>query len=97
MGRFYDWFYTFHTIGDFIRGTILLMVLNIAFSPFYVWSIELLQGGSYYFLILSGTFCLIHLGVYIRAIVLWIMFVKVTKYMPKPSSNVDPVWLGIHN
>ena len=91
------WFYQFYSLSDFIKGTILFIILMIALIPFDVLAITFAQWGSWTFVVLVSPIILINLGIYIRAIVLWIIYIKQTKNLPEPPKNVDPVWLGIHS
>ena len=71
------WFYRFYTLGDFIKGTILQIVLNVLLIPFYLLAIDFVKfGPSYFLLIVCIGITLINLGVYIRAIVMWRLTVK---------------------
>ena len=90
------WFYQFYSLADFIKGTILFIILMFALIPFDVLAITFAQWGSWTFVVLVTPIILINLGVYIRAIVLWIIYHKQTKNLPEPPKNVDPIWLGIH-
>ena len=71
------WFYRFYTLGDFIKGTILQIVLNLCLVPFYLFGIAFVKyGPSYSYLIITIGITLVNLGVYIYAIVRWRLMVK---------------------
>ena len=43
------WFYQFYSLSDFIKGTILFIILMIALIPFDVLAITFAQWGSWTF------------------------------------------------
>ncbi len=71
------WFYRFYSYRDLIAGIIMLVVLHILLLPFFIWAIDLLlHCNSYTFFILSFGISLINIGMFIRAVVLFIIDVK---------------------
>ena len=68
------WFYRFYSNRDLIVGIIMLVVLHILLMPFFIWAIELLVAcHSYTFLVLSFGISFINIGMFIRAVVLFII------------------------
>lgn len=92
-----DHFYRFYSLGDFIKATILLVILHVLMVPFYIWAVQFIMISNFYVLliILLGI-SLINIGYYIKATVCWILYVRRMKYLKKhnllPDPNVDPIW-----
>ena len=93
------WFYQFHTLSDFIKGTILFLVLNIVMIPFDIWAVQLIiLGPSYTFFVVVIGILGINFGYYIKAIICWRINVckakKLAKEgrMPEINPNVDIIW-----
>ena len=67
------WFYTFYSLGDFIKGTLLLVFLHILLFPFYAMGFYFatMPHPDFFLIIVLIGISLINIGVYIRAIVIW--------------------------
>ena len=92
-----DHFYRFYSIGDVIKGAILLVVLHVAMLPFILWAIDfIVLGHSYTFAIILSGISLINIGYYIKAVICYFLDVKKMKYLKEhnllPDPNVDIVW-----
>ena len=71
------WFYRFYSYRDLIVGIIMLVALHILLMPFFIWAIDLLVAcHSYTFLVLSFGISFINIGMFIRAVVLFIIDTK---------------------
>ena len=96
--RFFNWFYRFYSLGDFIRGTILFLVFLLVCVPFDIWAVQMVRlGPSYTYLVLAVAIQSINLGVYIHAIVFWIKYTKkkrMMEVMQKDQPKVDKIWLS---
>lgn len=89
------WWVHFYTVGDFIKGTILLLLIFALMIPFDLFAWELCKGGTW---LMLGYVIGIHacnVIMYMRAIVLWIINTIQYKRQMKESHldpNVDYVW-----
>jgi len=89
MGIF--WFYRFHDTRDFIKGTILLIILNVIMIPFDILSVQfVILGNSYYYLVIVLSILAINLGYYIKAVICWIIDTRKQKKLAKMGQALDP-------
>ncbi len=71
------WFYRFYSYKDLIVGIIMLVALHVLLFPFFLWTFELMVAcHSYTFFVLTFGISLINIGMFIRAVVLFIIDVK---------------------
>ena len=100
MLKFFNWFYKIYTFGDFVKATLLMLLLLLVFTPFYMFMFTLAYYGSYFGLILVIVPTAINIGYYIFAIIRWRIYVKTMKMMKEmnalPDPNVDIIWQMKH-
>lgn len=90
------WWFQFYTVWDFVKGTILLLVIFITMIPFDIIAMQLCAAGTWAMVAIIIGIHLCNVIMYVRAIVLWIIFVKSYKKrmeeMKKYNPNVDIIW-----
>ena len=90
------WWFQFYTVWDFVKGTILLLVIFITMIPFDIIAMQLCAAGTWAMVAMVAAIQLGNLAFYIRAIVEWIIFMKEYKKMQeemkKYDPNVDIIW-----
>ena len=42
-----DHFYRFYTLGDVIKGVIMLVVMHVLLTPFIIWAVQFFIYGHY--------------------------------------------------
>ena len=70
------WFYRFYSYKDWIVASIMLVVLHLLLLPFFLWAIELIICHDYLFLVLTVGISSINIGMYIRAVALFLIDVR---------------------
>ena len=89
------WWFQFYTVWDFIKGTILLLVIFILMIPFDIIALQLNAAGTWLMLVYVIGIHLCNVIMYVRAIILWIIFTRQYKRMMVESNidpNVDIIW-----
>ena len=84
MGGF--WFYKMYTKGDVVKYTIGLIVLHILLIPIFLFGIDGIKVGSYYFIIAAVGVSGINIGYYIYALVRFIIYSRKYKNVEIPHS-----------
>jgi len=91
-----NWWYRFYSVWDFIKGTIMLLVVFVTMIPFDIIAWQLYEAGTWLMVAMVAAIQLGNFAFYIRAIVEWIIFMKQYKKMQeemkKYDPNVDIIW-----
>lgn len=89
------WWLSFYTVWDFVKGTILLLVIFALMIPFDIIAWQLNEAGTWLMLAYVIGIHLCNVIMYVRAIIIWIIFTKQYKKRMKESKinpNVDYIW-----
>ena len=92
-----DHFYRFYTLGDVIKGVIMLVVMHVLLTPFIIWAVQFfIYGHSIFLIVLLSGISLINIGYFIKAVICWRIYVRQMKYLKDnnllPNPNVDIIW-----
>ena len=93
-----DHFYKFYSIGDVIKGLIMLIVLHVVMAPFIAMAAQIFfYGHSFFMLFLVSGISLINIGYFIKAVICYFIYARKMKYLKKnnllPNPNIDAIWL----
>lgn len=92
-----DHFYKFYSIGDVIKGALMLVILHVVMAPFILWAIDfIVLGHSFFLAVILSSISLINIGYYIKAVIDYVICAKKMKYLKEhnllPNPNVDIIW-----
>ena len=92
-----DHFYKFYSIGDVIKGLIMLIIFHIVLAPFIALAVQLIiYGPSFVLAFFVSGISLINVGYFIKAVIEFVIYTKKMRFLKAhnllPDPNIDIIW-----